>query len=48
MHRRLALLNTLSTLLVSVVAVGLAWIGVELWALLATEILGALFLFGGV
>ena len=47
-HRRLALLNTLSTLLVSVVAVGLAWIGVELWALLATEILGALFLFGGV
>jgi O-antigen/teichoic acid export membrane protein len=43
-HRRLALLQTFNTLLTSLVAVGLAWRGVTLWALLATDIV-ALFTF---
>lgn len=37
-HRRLALLQALTALLTSVVAVGLAWQGVTLWALLSTDI----------
>lgn len=37
-HRRLALLQLLNALLTTVVAVGLAWQGVKLWALLATDV----------
>jgi O-antigen/teichoic acid export membrane protein len=37
-HRRLALLKALNVLLTTVVALGLAWRGATLWALLATDI----------
>ena len=37
-HRRLALLRFLKTLFTTVVVLGLAWQGVTLWALLATDI----------
>lgn len=38
MHRRLAIIGSLSTLLTTVVALGLAWQGQTLWALLFTDI----------
>jgi O-antigen/teichoic acid export membrane protein len=38
-HRRLALLRLVNTILPSVVAVGLAWQGVSLWALLSTDLM---------
>jgi O-antigen/teichoic acid export membrane protein len=37
-HRRLALLQLVNALLTTAVAVGLAWQGVTLWALLATDV----------
>ncbi|MEJ2732388.1 MAG: oligosaccharide flippase family protein [Anaerolineae bacterium] len=37
-HRRLALLQLLNALLTTLVAVGLAWGGATLWALLATDV----------
>jgi O-antigen/teichoic acid export membrane protein len=37
-HRRLALLQLLNALLTTVVAVALAWQGITLWALLATDV----------
>ena len=37
-HRRLALIQFLNAVLTSAVAVGLAWQGVTLWALLATDV----------
>jgi O-antigen/teichoic acid export membrane protein len=37
-HRRLALLQVLNTLFTTIVSVGLAWGGVTLWALLATDL----------
>jgi O-antigen/teichoic acid export membrane protein len=37
-HRRLALLQLVNVLLTTVVAVGLAWQGAMLWALLATDV----------
>ena len=37
-HRRLALLQLLNAVLTTLVAVGLAWRGVTLWALLATDV----------
>jgi O-antigen/teichoic acid export membrane protein len=37
-HRRLALLNALNALLTTLVALGLAWQGATLWALLSTNI----------
>lgn len=40
MHRRLALLTLSSALLITLVAVGLAWQGATLWALLAIGIVG--------
>lgn len=37
-HRRLALLQVLNSILTTAVALGLAWRGVTLWALLATDV----------
>lgn len=37
-HRRLALIQMLNVLLTTLVAVGLAWQGITLWALLATDL----------
>lgn len=41
-HRRLALLDLVTAILTTAVAVGLAWQGVTLWALLATDIVASI------
>jgi O-antigen/teichoic acid export membrane protein len=41
-HRRLALLQVIDAVLSSIVAVALAWRGVQLWALLATNVITGL------
>jgi O-antigen/teichoic acid export membrane protein len=45
-HRRLALLELLTAMLTTVVAVGLAWQGITLWALLATDVVAAVLALG--
>jgi O-antigen/teichoic acid export membrane protein len=45
-HRRLALIQLVNALLTTIVAVGLAWQGMELWALLGTDVATALLMFG--
>lgn len=45
-HRRLALLQLLNAVLTTVVAVGLAWQGIQLWALLATDVAAAVLALG--
>jgi O-antigen/teichoic acid export membrane protein len=41
-HRRLALLDFLNAALTTAVAVGLAWGGIQLWALLATDVVAVI------
>ncbi len=41
-HKRIAILNIVNVLLVSLITVGLAWRGVELWTLLASEVIATL------
>jgi O-antigen/teichoic acid export membrane protein len=45
-HRRLALLELLTALLTTAVAVVLAWQGITLWALLATDVVAAVLALG--
>lgn len=46
-HRRLALLGTINVIVVAIVTVTMAWLGYELWALLAGEVVTTLVLVTG-
>jgi PST family polysaccharide transporter len=46
-YRRLALIEVLTTLLTTALALGLAWQGITLWALLSVDVMGAVVLIVG-
>jgi O-antigen/teichoic acid export membrane protein len=46
-HRRLAVIQVVSSVLTTLVSVGLAWLGATLWALLAIDLFGMVVAIGG-